>query len=141
MEQNLPGRTEWESEQYRRDHGMHALLVRGLREAADYIETHPDLPVPFTVDIHYCVPAATDQDGDDEAHRIAAMLGTTVAGDEISSEARREFGPAVKYRAVYVTRDAMAAHYALHTYRGSVDSAGDVLQARTDLAVAIRPAP
>jgi hypothetical protein len=103
------------------DGGMHARLAQGLRDAARYIETHPDLPVPFTVDVHYCIPAATDKDGEDEAYRIAAMLGVEVTGDESSSEAHREFGPAVKYRAVYVTRDAMAAHYALHSYRGSVE--------------------
>ena len=92
--------------------GMHARLAQGLREAARYIETHPDLPIPLTVDVHYCIPAPTDQAGEDEAYRIAAMLGTAVTGDEDSSEAHREFGPAVKYRAVYMTRDHMAAYRA-----------------------------
>lgn len=120
MEQNLPGRTAWETEQYRTDGGMHARLAQSLREAADYIDTHPDLPVPLTVDIHYCITAATDKAGDDEAYRIAELIGSTVTGDDFSSEAHKEFGPAVKYRAVYVTKDAMAAHYALHSYRGSI---------------------
>ena len=116
------------------DGGMHARLAQGLRDAARYIETHPDLPVPFTVDIHYCIRAATDKDGEDEAYRIAAMLGTKVTGeDDYSSEAQRDFGPAVKYRAVYVTRDAMAAHYALHSYRGSVEAA----QAQPELEMAV----
>ena len=112
MQETLPGRTAWESEQYRADHGMHARLAAGLREAADYIETHPDLPVPFTVDVHYCIPGATDKDGEDEAYRIAGMLGTKVTGGDFSSEARRDFGPAVTYRAVYVSRDQMAAYRA-----------------------------
>ena len=117
------------------DGGMNARLVQGLREAADYIEAHPDLPVPFTVDVHYCIPGATDKDGEDEAYRIAAMLGTKVTGeDDYSSEAQRDFGPAVKYRAVYVTRDAMAAHYALHSYRGCVR---DAAQAQPELEMAV----
>jgi len=94
------------------DGGMHARLAQGLRDAARYIETHPDLPVPFTVDIHYCIPAATDKDGDDEAYRIAAMIGSTVTGSDFSSETQRSFGPAVTYRAVYVNRDQMAAYRA-----------------------------
>ena len=99
------------------DHGMHARLAQGLREAARYIETHPDLPVPFTVDVHYCIPALTDKDGEDEAYRIAAMLGAKVTGDDTSSEAHREFGPAVNYRAVYINRDRAAgwrAHMATY---------------------------
>lgn len=112
MNDTLPGRTAWESAQYLADHGMHARLAQGLREAADYIEAHPGLPVPLTVDIHYCIPAATDKDGEDEAYRIAGMLGVTVTGSDFSSEAGRDFGPAVNYRAVYINKDQMAAYRA-----------------------------
>ena len=94
------------------DGGMHARLAQGLRDAARYIGTHPDLPVPLTVDVHYCIPAATDKDGDDEAWRIAGMIGETVTGGGFSSETQRAFGPAVTYRAVYVNRDRMAAYRA-----------------------------
>jgi hypothetical protein len=94
------------------DGGMHARLAQGLRDAARYIETHPELPVPLTVSVHYCIPAATDKDGEDEAYRIAAMLGAEVTGGDISSETRRGFGPAVTYEAVYLNRDVMAAYRA-----------------------------
>jgi len=109
MQENLPGRTAWETAQYNADHGMHARLAAGLREAADYIEAHPELPVPFTADVHYCIPAATDKDGDDEAYRIAGMLGAPVEGSDHSSETHLSFGPAVTYRAVYINRDRAAA--------------------------------
>lgn len=94
--------------------GMHARLAQGLREAADYISAHPDLPIPSSVEIHYCIPASTDQGGEDEAYRIAAIIGAKVTGDDdgSSSEAGRDFGTAVSYRAVYLTRDRMAAYYA-----------------------------
>ena len=94
--------------------GLHARIVQGLRDAADYIASHPDLPLPSSVEVHYCIPASTDKDGDDEAWRIAGILGTDAGGDEdgSSSEAGRDFGPAVSYRAVYLTSERMAAHYA-----------------------------
>ena len=66
------------------------------------------------MEAHYCIPADSDKDGDDEAFRIAAMLGSKVTGDDdgSSSEAARGFGPAVSYRAVYLTKARMAAYYA-----------------------------
>ena len=101
-ENNLPGRTEWESQQYRTDGGMHARLAQGLREAADYIAAHPDLPVPRDVQIVYHVPAGTDEAGQDELHRIAAMLGAPVTGEAVGYTGR-DFGP-VRYSADYITR-------------------------------------
>ena len=104
-----------------KDGGMHARLAQGLRDAARYIETHPDLPVPFTVDIHYCIPAATDKDGSAEARRIAGMLGAEVTGSNCGSEAQHGFGPAVTYRAVYVNKAQMesyTAHMAAWTRPG-----------------------
>lgn len=108
----MEGKTPHEIDLAGSDAGMHARLAQGLRDAARYIEAHPDLPVPFTVDIHYCIPAATDKDGDDEAYRIAGLLGAKVTGSDFSSETHRGFGPAVTYRAVYVNRDQMTAYRA-----------------------------
>lgn len=118
----MDGKTPRETEQYRTDGGMHARLAQGLRDAARYIETHPDLPIPLTAEIHYCIPAPDDKAGDDEAYRIAAMLGTPVEGGDVTSEAALAFGPAVSYRAVYVNRGHMAAyreHMAAFTTPGS----------------------
>jgi hypothetical protein len=109
----MEGKTPREIDLAGTDGGMHARLAQGLIDAANYIREHPHLPVPFTVDIHYCIPASTDKAGEDEAYRIAAMLGTHVTGDDTSSEAHREFGPAVNYRAVYITR-ARAAGWQAH---------------------------
>jgi hypothetical protein len=92
------------------DGGMHARLAQALTDAASYIRTHPDLPIPADVQIHYCVPAATDQAGEDELNRIAAMLGTPVTGESVS-ETHLDFGP-VAYSATYITRDHMGAYNA-----------------------------
>ena len=110
MSENLPGRTEWESQQYRTDGGMHARLAQGLIDMGRYIRTHPDLPIPADVQIHYCIPADTDKAGQDELHRIAAMLIAAVTGDEIG-ETHLNFGP-VGYSATYIQRDRMAAYMA-----------------------------
>jgi len=88
--------------------GLHARLARSLREAADFIEAHPDLPVPGDAEIVYCIPAADDKSGDDEAWRIARILGTQVTGDD-SSETSLSFGP-VSYAARYLSRDRMAEY-------------------------------
>jgi hypothetical protein len=94
--------------------GMHARLAQGLREMADYIAARTDLPIPASVEIHYCIPADSDKAGEDEAFRIAAIIGSAVTGDDdgSSSEAVRAFGPTVCYRAIYLTRARMDAHYA-----------------------------
>lgn len=83
-------------------------IIAGLRELADYIESHPGLPLPSCVEATYCIPADDDKRGEDEAWRIAGILGTTVAGDEIS-ETRLDFGP-VSYRATYIAREWMASY-------------------------------
>jgi len=92
------------------DSGMHARLAQGLRDAARFIENHPDLPIPFTVEIRYCIPGENDKYGEDEAYRIAEMIGSTVTGDDFSSETERGFGPAVSYSAVYVNKAQMASY-------------------------------
>jgi len=117
----MDGKTPHEIDLAGTDGGMHARLAQGLRDAARYIETHPDLPIPFTAEIRYCIPGASDKYGEDEAYRIAAMLGAKVTGGDFSSETERDFGPAVTYRAVYVNRAQMesyTAHMAAWTRPG-----------------------
>ena len=87
-----------------------ARLAQGLRDAARYVETHPNLPIPADVEISYHIPAGTDKAGEDELHRIAAMLGANVTGDAIG-EAHLDFG-AVRYCATYISREHMAAYNA-----------------------------
>ncbi len=104
----MEGKTPHEIDLAGTDGGMHARLAQGLIEAAHYLMSHPDLPIPAAVEIHYCIPARTDEAGADELARIAGMLRSHVTGDEISGT-RRDFGP-VGYRATYVSRGYMAAY-------------------------------
>jgi len=108
------------------DSGMHARLAQGLRDAARFIENHPDLPIPLTAEIRYCIPGENDRAGAAEAHRIAEMLGSQVTGGDFSSETERSFGPAVSYTAVYVNRAQMAsyrAHMASWARPGNAEAA------------------
>jgi hypothetical protein len=104
----MEGKTPHEIDLAGTDGGLHARLAQALDDAAHYIRTHPDLPIPADVQIHYCIPADTDLAGEDELHRIAVMLIAAVTGDEIS-ETHLNFGP-VQYSATYITRDHMAAY-------------------------------
>jgi hypothetical protein len=84
------------------DGGMHARLAQALEDAARYIRTHTDLPIPADVEISYHVHAGTDKAGEDELFRIAAMLGAHVTGEAVGY-ARKDWGP-VRYSASYITR-------------------------------------
>jgi len=113
------------------DSGAHARLAQGLREAARYIETHPDLPIPRDAGIHFCITADSDKAGEDEAYRIAQILGAKVAGDGGDAKTERAFGPAVSYQAAYITQDRMAAYDA---HMAPYYAARRVADIRADLA-------
>lgn len=100
-------------------------VLTGLRQLADWLEAHPDVPVaPFGWDLN----VYTDRNGgsDDaaraEVDQIAAALGVPVTDDTGSDghyKAFRTFG-LITYQAVHVPARRMAAHYALMSYSGSV---------------------
>ena len=101
-----------------------AKVIDGLRQLADYLADHPDVPVPgYGWDLNIY----TDSDDDDavalaEVHRIAAILGVTPADDTARGGhyiATRCFG-LVSYRAVHVPERRMAEHRALMSYRDCV---------------------
>ena len=107
---NDPYLTNWERRQHEADGGAHARLAQGLREIARFIETHPGLPIPSQVTIGYTIPAATDKDGEDEAYRIAGILGAKVDGQGGNARTGHAFGPDVSYTADYLTQGFMAAY-------------------------------
>jgi hypothetical protein len=107
------------------------LLIAGLRQLADFLDDHPDLPVNFRADVVHSVTAAdidpgTDTDGIEaakraEVDRVAAILGVTPTveanGDQYM--ACISFGP-VTYRAAAITDAHMALFRAASTYDGCV---------------------
>jgi hypothetical protein len=92
---------------------------KGLRALADYLEAHPDLPVP-TMDGRV-IPQGTDVEDRAEVDRIAAILGTPITVNPAGThyETGRDFGGGVRYSAVAITSaemDAWGAH--MKDYRG-----------------------
>jgi hypothetical protein len=123
---NDPYLTDWAREQHARDGGHRAALVQGLIDAAHYLAAHPEVPVPPDVAVHFCIPAADDKAGEDEAYRIARILGAKVTGDD-SSETALDFGPAVSYRAVYITQGRAAAYRAhMASYHATREDAAEL---------------
>ncbi len=104
-----------------------AHLVAGLRELADWIETHPDLPLPAYPNFTWATSAAVAGGGDfDDAAGLAYItavareLDTTVrdSGDGYCS-ADRKFGP-VSFGASHAGNAGMAQFRAALSYDGAV---------------------
>ena len=102
-------------------------LTTGLRDLADYLDLHSDVPVSGWQQITYHVRAATDADGIAALAVIAQGIGvqvTDVAGRSVAADtshfyAARRFGP-IKYAASYIRRQEMADHDALMSYSGTI---------------------
>jgi hypothetical protein len=102
-------------------------VIDGLRQAADFLAAHPDLPVaPCGWDLNIYTG---HRDGEAAARaqidRIATVLGAPVqdqAGQGGHCTVQRSFG-LVCYRAVFIPGRAMAEHDALMSYRGAITPA------------------
>jgi hypothetical protein len=90
-----------------------AALIAGLRDLADFLEAHPDLPLPFLgggISYH---AHGTDGEARAEVDRIAAILDVPAAARDNDDhyEASRDFG-GVAYRAMAVRQDALRRYTA-----------------------------
>lgn len=99
--------------------------IQGLRELADFLEQHPDIPIhhgPYhTNDISFSVSLATDEAEHAEVDRIASVLGVEPTGANDSHyTATREFRGGIRYRAISITDEWMARVQAADTYRDAV---------------------
>lgn len=103
--------TDWAQHQHDLDNGHRANVIQGLKDLARYLETHENIPVPWTVDVHHAILADTDEAGEDEVIRIADTLATRVSGSDEIATASLGFGP-VSYSATYVSREQMAEYNA-----------------------------
>jgi len=99
-------------------------VIGGLRQLADWLDAHPDVPVsPFGWDVHvYPSYSASEAERRAEVDRIAAILGVPVRDDTADAghyTATRVFGR-VAYEAVCVPDQRRAAHRALMSYDGAI---------------------
>jgi hypothetical protein len=104
------------------DPAVRAQFIDGLRQLADFLDVHLDVPVPpygDTISVHAHL---TDQGGKDEVNAAADLLGTPVY-DDITQGGHywtaRSFGP-IGYHVTAVSDTAYRQHLADSTYRGCV---------------------
>jgi hypothetical protein len=97
-------------------------VIRGLRELAVLLESCPELPAPYALDVLVFPPDGTDADICAEVDRIAALLGVAVqdaTAQRAHYTASKSFGP-VNYRAVAIPSRVRAYHDARNSYAGNV---------------------
>jgi hypothetical protein len=90
-------------------------VIAGLRALADFLETHPDLPVPSMPELTVFPRGESDAEERAAVDAIAVTLGVPATGTTHYRAARR-FGE-VTYEAITVAREEMARHNALMSYR------------------------
>jgi hypothetical protein len=97
-------------------------FITGLRDLADYLASHPAVPVPAHGTEILLSVNSTDDGGCAQVDRFARHLGVPVENDLAYSghyRAARSFGP-VGYRMTAISDHAMARHHAHESYYGYV---------------------
>lgn len=95
-------------------------VIQGLRELADHLAQHPDLPVPLITQISYYPEGDTDAEQEAEIDAIAEALNRTAdysAGGHYI--VFRRFC-SVEYRAIAIPDRAMREYLARNSYRDSI---------------------
>jgi hypothetical protein len=97
-------------------------VIRGLRELAALLESCPDIPAPYTVNVLVFPPIGMDSAIFAEVRRVAALLGVAVQDDTAQHAhytASKSFGP-VSYEAIAIPSRTRAYHEAQNSYAGNV---------------------
>jgi hypothetical protein len=97
-------------------------VIRGLRELAALLESCPDIPAPYTVNVLVFPPDGMDSALFAEVNRVAALLAATVQDGTAQHghyTASKSFGP-VSYRAIAIPSRTRAYHDAQNSYAGNV---------------------
>jgi hypothetical protein len=101
---------------------VRAQIIVGLRTLADYLEGHPELPVPeYGADV-IVYTDGTDAQQRAEVDRIADILGVKPVdntGRDGHYTASKSFGR-MTYKAVSIPSRAWAKHRALDSYRANI---------------------
>jgi hypothetical protein len=80
-------------------------LIAGLRGLADFIEQHPDFPLPTFPEFVHCATAREDEAGVAEVRQIATVLDVGMTVDPDGSADVTFYFDGLRYRAFYVSRD------------------------------------
>lgn len=98
-----------------------AAIITGLRDLADFLDAHPDIPITGCVPLYHFAHQRTDADQRAEIEQIAARLGSPVEAQTPYGHyvTTISFGP-IQYRAMAITAAARARHDADDSYRGCI---------------------
>ena len=97
-------------------------FITGLRDLADYLASHPAVPVPQYGTEILLSTDSTDEGGCAQVDHFARQLGVTPEDDIDRSGhygAARSFGP-IGYRITAISDHAMARYHAETSYIGCV---------------------
>jgi hypothetical protein len=96
-------------------------FIQGLRDLADYLDSHPAAPVPpFGACISIAVIGETDEAERAQVDAFAEVMGGKITRDgDGYYYATRSFGP-VAYEAAAISAQRMAEYTAEQSYRGCV---------------------
>ena len=96
-----------------------AQIIAGLRKLADYLENHPELPVPtYGGQVHFYADG-TDEQQRAEVDRIAGVHPVDNTGRDGHYTASKSFGR-MTYQAVYIPSRTWAKHHAQDSYRTNI---------------------
>lgn len=108
-----------------------AQTIAGLRQLADYLEDHPDLPVTeYGFDLTVYPQADNEAAGRAEVDRIANILGVTPIDNTPNNGhyiASKTFGR-IAYRAVHIPSRAWASYIARNSYEHNIRPDQDIDQ-------------
>jgi hypothetical protein len=95
-------------------------VIDGLRELADFLTEHPDVPVGTWTLLYHA--RGTDEEKRAEVDRVAAILGVTAGSPGTPDHylADREFG-GITYEALAITDEHMRRYVAASSYDGAVE--------------------
>src|SRR5437763_2079120 len=102
---------------------IRAEFTMGLRLLAQYLETHPAVPIPRYGSAITAFVNSTEEGGCHQVREVADMLGVTVTDDTPTGGhyyAEKPFG-LVTYRVISIPDSRMARYQALSSYDGCVD--------------------
>jgi hypothetical protein len=109
-------------------------LITGLRQLADYLDTHPAIPVTgYGWDLHnFTTREGSDQAGRAEVDHVADLLGREVCDNTADGghyTAARAFGP-VTYEFIHIPATRRAQFDAWHSYSGAITPDNPAQEAR-----------
>lgn len=107
---------------YSTDPTARAGFIAALRQLADYLAVHPDVPVPTGRTRLYLHADPTEDGGREQVNHLAGLLDTAITDETASGghyTAVRAFGP-IDYEAGSIPASVKAWHKAQDSYRGCI---------------------